>query len=71
MVFVPLTYDISRNSWGMLIFKTQLIPFTKHVMYLLCLSVPPILAVDRQWKKIQIFWLLKQVVHINYWALSG
>lgn len=68
MVFVPLTYEISRNSWGMLIFKTQLIAFTKHVTYVLCLFLSEcpsqVLGVDIHWLKMQSFWLLMQVVHI-------
>jgi hypothetical protein len=68
MVFVPLTYEISRNFWGMLIFKTQLIAFTKYVAYVLCLSLSEcpsqVLAVDLPWLKMQSFRLLMQVVHI-------
>jgi len=68
MVFVPLTYEISRISWGMLIFKTQLIAFTKNVEYVLCLSLSEcpsqVLGVDRHWLKMQSFWLLMQLVRI-------
>jgi len=52
----------------MLIFKTQLIAFTKHVTYVLCLVLSEcptqVLGVDIHWLKMQSFWLLMQVVHI-------
>jgi hypothetical protein len=73
MVFVPLKYEISRNSWGMLTFKTQLTAFAKYVAYALCLSLSEcpsqILGVDRHWLKMQSFWLLMQVVRILTTAL--